>query len=117
MKALPDRLADLDLVSRSSSGTQASYGKPAIVVGCGVGVPSGFAVGAECQVANGVGWYLSPDKAYDDQDLDVTVTAAGYRPRVGVFIPARYRPNAIQGVIGALAPLVKKSFTKAEGCV
>ena len=117
MKALPDELADQRLASKADDGPQASYGDPPIVVSCGVDVPSGFGVGAECQLANGVGWYLSPDKAYEDASLDITATAAGYRPRVGVFIPARYRPAAIAAVMAELAGVVKRYFTKAEGCV
>lgn len=115
ISALPSRLADEDLRSRSK--TQAFYGDPAIVVSCGVGTPPGFHAGAECQLANGVGWYLSPDKAYSDQSLDVTVTAAGFRPRVSAFIPAQYRPNAVEGVIGELARPVKRRFHKTTGCV
>ncbi|GAB3864527.1 hypothetical protein GCM10028801_33820 [Nocardioides maradonensis] len=116
MAALPQRLADQPLASRASDGPQASYGDPAIVVSCGVGVPEGFGIGAECQVANGVGWYL-PSAQYDDQSLDATVTAAGYEPRVEVDVPARYRPAAVAAVMSELAGAVKRSFRKTTGCV
>jgi hypothetical protein len=116
MAALPDRLADQPLASRASGGPQASYGDPAIVVTCGVGVPPGFGIGAECQVANGVGWYL-PSEQYDDQSLDATVFAAGYRPRVEVDVPARYRPNAVAAVMAELAGAVRRYLTRTTGCV
>ncbi|MCL2542682.1 MAG: DUF3515 domain-containing protein [Nocardioidaceae bacterium] len=116
MHALPKRLADQPLASRSAGGRRASYGDPAIVVTCGVGVPPGFKIGAECQVANGVGWYL-PSAQYDDQSLDATLTAAGYRPRVEAVIPAVYRPNALPAVMAELAGGVRRDFRKTTGCV
>ncbi|HWU20917.1 MAG TPA: DUF3515 domain-containing protein [Nocardioides sp.] len=116
MAALPERLADQSLASKASDGPQATYGDPAIVVSCGVGVPDGFGVGAECQVANGVGWYL-PSAQYDDQSLDATITAAGYQPRVEVDVPARYRPAAVAAVMSQLAGAVRRYFRKTTGCV
>jgi hypothetical protein len=93
----------------------AAYGDPAIVVRCGVGKPQDFDETASCESANGVGYYI-PDEQYTDQDLDLTVTAAGYRPRVEVSIPARYRPNAGPAAMAVLAPLIKQHLTLVDDC-
>jgi hypothetical protein len=93
----------------------AAYGDPAIVVRCGVGTPEGFDETASCESANGVGYYI-PDEQYTDQDLDLTLTTAGYRPRIEVTIPARYRPNAGPAAMAVLAPLVKQHLTLVDDC-
>jgi hypothetical protein len=40
-----------------------------MVVTCGVPTPDGFDLTAQCQVANGVGWYVPPE-VLDDPDAD-----------------------------------------------
>ncbi|GAB2991534.1 hypothetical protein GCM10027076_31940 [Nocardioides montaniterrae] len=116
MKALPDRLAGETLTSRADAGPQASYGDPAIVVSCGVGVPKEFGLGAQCEVANGVGWWL-PNAQYSDQSLDATVYSPGYSPVVEVVIPARYRPGALAAAMAELAAPVRRLLTKNKSCV
>ncbi len=93
-----------------------AYGDPAIVVRCGVAVPDGFdqAV-SSCEVANGVGWYVPPEQ-FDEQDADVTLTAAGYRPIVEVSVPAEYRPDGTAAAIAQLAAAVDEHLTLVENC-
>lgn len=93
----------------------AAYGDPAIVVRCGVPAPEGFDLTAACETADGVGYFI-PDEQYEDQDLDLTITAAGYRPRVEVTVPARFRPAGGAAAMSVLAPLVKKHLTLVEAC-
>ena len=77
--------------------------------------PAGFDLTASCESVDGVGYYI-PDEQYDDQELDLTLTAAGYRPRVEVVVPADYRPNAAPAAMAVLAPLVKEHLTLADDC-
>jgi hypothetical protein len=85
-------------------------------VSCGVPAATGFTTGAQCELANGVGWYL-PDEQYGDQGADATLYAAGYSPLVEVVIPAQDRPAALPAVMAALAGPVKAHLHKTEGCV
>lgn len=114
--ALPATLAEQERDDvEPSDAPAAAYGDPAIVVRCGVAAPDDFDLTASCETANGVG-YFTPDEQYSDQELDLTLTAAGYRPRVEVSIPARYRPNAGPAAMAVLAPLVKEHFTLVDDC-
>ncbi len=95
---LPDTLAGEERVDiEPDDAPAAAYGDPAIVVRCGVAKPEGFDLAASCESVDGVGYYI-PDEQYDDQGLDVTLTAAGYRPgwRCGsrpATGPTRSRPR------------------------
>lgn len=93
----------------------AAYGDPAIVVRCGVPAPKGFDLTASCEQADGVGYFI-PDEQYDDQGLDLTITAAGYRPRVEITVPADYRPNAGPAAMSVLAPLIEEHLTLVDDC-
>lgn len=113
---LPGTLAEEKRVDiEPDDAPAAAYGDPAIVVRCGVAKPKGFDLTASCESVNGVGYYI-PEEQYDDQGLDLTITAAGYTPRVEVTIPARYRPNAGPAAMAVLAPLVKKHLTLVDDC-
>ncbi len=115
---LPDTLNDEARVEvePAEDPLGAAYGDPPIVVTCGVDEPEGFGEGSSCEVANGVGWYL-PDEAYDDQSLDLVLTAAGYRPRVEILVPAEYRPGGGAAAMAALAPLVEEHLTETADCL
>lgn len=113
---LPPTLAEQAAVAfEPSTAPAGAYGDPAIVVRCGVGVPEGFDLTSSCEIADGVGYYI-PDEQYRDQALDVTVTTAGYTPRVEVLVPAEYRPNAVAAVMTALAPVVTEHLTLVDAC-
>lgn len=114
--ALPATLAEQERDDIDpSDAPAAAYGDPAIVVRCGVPAPEGFDLTASCEQANGVGYFI-PDEQYDDQGLDLTITAAGYRPRVEVTVPAEYRPNAGPAAMAVLAPLIKEHLTLVDDC-
>ncbi|WP_161605211.1 DUF3515 family protein [Pimelobacter simplex] len=113
---LGDTFAEQERVETDpADAPAAAYGDPAIVVTCGVGKPPGFDLTASCEQADGVGYYI-PDEQYQDQDSDVTLFAAGYRPRIEVAIPAEYRPNAVAAAMSVLAPLVEKHLELVEPC-
>jgi hypothetical protein len=113
---LPATLAEQKQVEiEPKSAPAAAYGDPAIVVRCGVPKPKGFGLASSCEQADGVGYYI-PDAQYTDQGADVTLYAAGYRPRVEVTIPAKYRPNAVAAAMSVLAPLIKRHLTLVEAC-
>lgn len=113
---LPDSLAEQERVAiEPDDAPAAAYGDPAIVVSCGVPAPESFDVTASCETADGVGYFI-PDEQYVDQGLDLTLTAAGYRPRVEIRIPAEYRPNAGPAVMSVLAPLIREHFTLVDDC-
>lgn len=114
--ALPATLAEQERDDvEPSDAPAAAYGDPAIVVRCGVPAPKGFDLTASCEQANGVGYFI-PNEQYDDQGLDLTITAAGYRPRIEVVVPADYRPNAGAAAMSVLAPLIKEHLTLVDDC-
>jgi hypothetical protein len=115
---LPDALADEDEVEVDGDDDPvlgAAYGDPAITVTCGVPTPEGFDQTSSCEVADGVGWYVAPE-AFDDQDADVVLTAAGYRPAVAVSVPGELRPDAPAAAIAELAAPVKQHLTLEQRC-
>ncbi|TWG98352.1 uncharacterized protein DUF3515 [Nocardioides sp. J9] len=113
---LPDTLAEQERVEIDpADAPAAAFGDPAVVVRCGVAEPEDFDLASSCELANGVGWFI-PVEQYDDQGLDLTITAAGYRPRVEVVVPADYRPSGGAAVMSALAPLVEEHLTLVEAC-
>jgi len=68
LDALPDEVAgeerrEVDPGDRSF----AAWGDPAIVLACGVPMPSGYQPGATCMRADDVDWYI-PDTQLDDED-------------------------------------------------
>jgi len=89
--ALPDRVADQPRRTTSGSSPGAAWGDPAIVLRCGVGAPAQSDLTSQCQVANGLGWFV-PVAGMNDQSTDVVMTTIERRPRVEVTLPARYRP-------------------------
>ncbi|TYL51587.1 DUF3515 family protein [Nocardioides sp. BGMRC 2183] len=113
---LPDTLAEQERVeSEPEDAPGAAYGDPAIVVTCGVPAPDGFSTAEACELVNDVGWYI-PDEQYGDEELDLTITAAGYRPRVEIQVPAELRPNAGPAAMAKLAPLVAEHSELVEPC-
>lgn len=92
-----------------------AWGDPPIVVRCGVAVPASFTDTSQCDVANGVGWYV-PEEQFEDQDADLTYTAVGYRPLVEVEVPHDYRPEGGAAAIAELAAVVKKHLELVQPC-
>ena len=92
----------------------AAWGDPAIELTCGVGRPDGFTKFSGCDEVNGVGWYV-PEDQVADRSADVTLTTIGFQPRVGLRIPATYRPP--NDVLVQLAAPIKKHLTLVKPCV
>jgi Protein of unknown function (DUF3515) len=92
-----------------------AWGDPAIVAVCGVDMPASFGAGSQCQVADGVAWYV-PDTQINDTGSDVVMTTAGYQPVLQVTIPSSYRPNGVAAVMVGLAPIVKADLHRVHTC-
>jgi hypothetical protein len=95
----------------------AAWGDPAIVLTCGVDEPTDFTDTSTCVQADGVGWFV-PDAVLlaDDDSLDVTMTAVGYRPRVQVFLPGEYRPEGFAAAAAEIGDVVGRDLEKVESC-
>ena len=113
--ALPDTLADAERVEIDpSDAPAAAYGDPPIVVTCGVGEPDGFGPGAQCEVVNGVPWYI-PSEQYDDLDVDLVITSAWHEPRVQIVVPVDLR-GLESGAMARLSPLVTEHLRETGTC-
>ena len=113
--ALPDRLDDLAPVDvEPADAPAAAYGDPAITLTCGVGRPEGYDRFADCLQVNGVGWFV-PQEA-GSEPVEVTLTAAGYRPRVQVVVPAEYWPTGVATVTAELAETVSSTLELVQPC-
>jgi hypothetical protein len=113
--ALPDTLADEERVDVEPADAPAgAYGDPPIVVTCGVGEPEGFGSGAQCELVNGVPWYI-PSEQYDDLDLDLVITSAWHEPRVQILVPADAR-GLEAGAMARLSPLVEEHLRETGTC-
>jgi uncharacterized protein DUF3515 len=116
LAALPQRLAGQERRPVTPDDAPvAAWGDPAITVTCGVGPPAGFDRFSACQVADGVGWFVPPAQV-DDQDADATLTAAGYRPRVALHLPADYRPEGAAAAVTGLSGPVKRHLERVRRC-
>lgn len=116
---LPATLFAKEQVDTDTSGDGeaygAAYGDPAITVTCGVPKPKGWGVGASCELVNDVGWFI-PDDQYGDEPIDLTLTAAGYLPRVQVRIPADYWPDGGPAAMAVLAKPIKAHLKLESTC-
>lgn len=106
--------------SRELSGDTdlgAAWGDPGIVLTCGVPPPAEFTDTSTCIEANGVGWFV-PDSVLlsDDETLDVTMTAVGYRPRVQVVLPGDYRPDGFLAVAATVGGVIDQTLPLREPC-
>lgn len=91
IKALPDRVADQPRREVSGSNYSAAWGEEAIVLRCGVEMPSEFEATSECHQAAGIGWFIPPGTDAD-QSLDVEMVTVHRSPAVEVVVPASLRP-------------------------
>ena len=118
LAVLPDELAGQERREvTGGDGLVAAWGDPAIVLTCGVGAPADFTRSSTCVEANGTGWFV-PDSVLLDSDpqVDVTMTAVGFRPRVEVFLPGDYRPDGFLGVSGTIGRLVAAELPLEQPC-
>jgi hypothetical protein len=80
---LPDRIGK-GLEKRTvepSSPLLAAWGKPAVVLRCGVGTPATYRPGVDLDVVNNIGWYA------DERADDVVYTTITREPRVALAVP------------------------------
>jgi len=94
-------------------GFGAAWGDPAIELRCGVRRPAGLDAFAQCQVVDGVGWYI-PDSQITGRPEDITMTTVGRAEYVEVRVPRDYFPPAATMV--DLAPAVKRSVKELRPC-
>ena len=113
--ALPSHVADqARRTSNDGAGYGAAWGDPAIVLRCGTGPGQGFRNTSQCQVTDGVGWYI-PDSQIQGRPVDVTMTTVGRAQNVEVSIPSDYFPPAAAMV--DLAPAIKRTIRDVRPCL
>lgn len=114
---LPDTLAGLARVDVEPADARgAAWGDPAYVLTCGVPEPSGYEPTAECNVINGVGWYV-PDDQLTDQGRDATPVALSLAPYVEVLVPADYRSEGIDRALSELGPVLREHLGEGLSCL
>ncbi len=116
--SLPDTLAGEERREVTGGDARvAAWGDPAIVLTCDVPLPGDFTDTSTCIEANGTGWFV-PDAvlASDDETLDVTMTAVGFRPRVEIVLPGVYRPDGFQATAGTIGRLVSSQLELEQRC-
>ena len=114
---LPDTLAGLDRREvEPDDALGAAWGDPAYVLTCGVTEPDDYAPTAECNVIDGVGWYVDDDQL-SDQSEDATPIALSLRPYVEVSVPADYRTEGIDRALAELAPALKEHLGEGLSCL
>jgi hypothetical protein len=59
----------------------AAWGKPAVVLRCGVGTPATYRPDVDLQVVDNIGWFG------DERSTDTVYTSMTRRPRVAVAVP------------------------------
>nr|WP_091182549.1 DUF3515 domain-containing protein [Microlunatus flavus] len=94
MAALPERVLDQGRRSVEPGVLSAAWGKPAIVLRCGVPAPPGLGPYSDCVEVNGVGWYS------EDAQGGTIFTTIGRPAFVELSVPTAYAPES-----GALADL------------
>ena len=114
---LPDTLAGLERRDvEPADALGAAWGDPAYVLTCGVPEPTDYEPTAECNVIDGVGWYV-PDDQLTDQGEEATPVALSLAPYVEVVVPADYRAEGIDRALAELAPALKAHLGEGLSCL
>ena len=114
---LPDTLAGLERRAvEPADALGAAWGDPAYVLTCGVPEPDDYEPTAECNVIEGVGWWV-PDDQLSDLSLDATPIALSLRPYVEVSVPADYRTEGIDRALAELAPVLEEHLGEGLSCL
>jgi hypothetical protein len=118
VEGLPDTVDDkLRRPVHPEDALGAAWGDdPAIILTCGGEMPESFSQFAQCEVADGVGWYAEEDVAAD-QSVPAIITTVGFEPTVTVVIPARDRPAGVAATMIDLAPALTKHLDLVKPCV
>ncbi|MFL6109452.1 MAG: DUF3515 domain-containing protein [Marmoricola sp.] len=113
LAALPHKVADQPRRRTSGSTYAAAWGKPAIVLRCGVGRPADYDKFSACQTTDGVDWFV-PESVMEDQTADVVMTTLGRSPNLEVKVPSEYRPGTAPMV--DLAKAIKQHTREVAPC-
>lgn len=114
---LPDTLAgEARRSTDPDDALGAAWGDPAYVLTCGVPEPSDYEPTAECNVIEGVGWYVGEEQLGDAR-IDATPIALTLTPYVEVKVPARYRTDGIDRALAELAPVLKERLAEGLSCL
>ncbi|GAA5122945.1 hypothetical protein GCM10023339_42040 [Alloalcanivorax gelatiniphagus] len=114
---LPDTLAGQERREvEPADALGAAWGDPAYVLACGVDEPQDYEPTAECNVIDGVGWYVTDDQL-SDQGEDATPIALSLAPYVEVLVPADYRAEGIDRALAQLAPVLKEHLGEGLSCL
>ena len=114
---LPDTLAGLERRDvEPADALGAAWGDPAYVLASGVPEPRDYEPTAECNVIDGVGWYV-PDDQLTDQGEEATPIALSLAPYVEVVVPADYRAEGIDRALAELAPALKAHLGEGLSCL
>lgn len=87
--ALPEKVGD-GLEKRDvqpESPLIAAWGKPAVVLRCGVGIPATYRTGTDLTIINNIGWFG------DDRGADVIYTTITREPRVALAVPKTHESS------------------------
>lgn len=95
---LPTTVLDQNRRRTDPGRFSAAWGKPAIVLRCGVPTPPGLTASSECLEVNGVGWFAEPAQR------GMIFTTIGRPALVELSVPAAYAPGS--GALVDLAPAV-----------
>ena len=114
---LPDTLAGLDRRDvEPDDALGAAWGDPAYVLTCGVPEPGDYEPTAECNVIDGVGWYV-PDDQLSDPSEDARAIALSRTPYVEVLVPEEHRTEGIDRALAELAPVIKEHLGTGLSCL
>ncbi len=115
IEALPDEVDGAEQVEVSpADAPAAAWGDPAIVLRCGVPMPSEFDDYATCHETDGVGWFI-PDDQVTGAATEITMTTIGRDVNIEVALPSVHWPPATAMV--DLAPAIKQTTEELDGCV
>jgi hypothetical protein len=116
VNALPDKLAGQSRrKTQPAAALAGAWGDPAIVAQCGVGVPGELTRTSQCEVADGVGWFVPPEQA-DDDSADAVLSTVGYDPVLQLTVPAKYRGGDLAAAEVELAPIIKQYLDRIHRC-
>jgi hypothetical protein len=78
--------------------------------------PAGYAPTAECNVIEGVGWYVADDQLSDLSE-DATPIALSLTPYVEVLVPADRRAEGVDRALAELAPVLQEHLDEGRPCL
>ena len=85
---------------RPNSPLLAAWGKPAVVLRCGVGTPATYRPGTDLTIVNNIGWFG------DVRADDVVYTTITREPRVAVAVP-KVHQSSFEVLVDLSGPLAK----------